>query len=105
MAERLNRTTGPTSFVIPMRGWSAYDQTEEVAARERGWAEGNVDGPVREPDEDHPEWSRRATRMYRELARLLDHSKVDLIATDHHILDEGFADLLNNIVWDMINGD
>ena len=105
MAERLNRTTGPTSFVIPMRGWSAYDQSEELATRERGWAEGNGDGPVWEPDEEHPEWSRRATRMYRELARLLDHSKVDLIATDHHILDEGFADLLNNIVWDMINGD
>ncbi len=103
MAERLNKTNGPTAFVIPMRGWSAYDQSEELASRERGWAKGNGDGPVWEPDENHPEWSRRATRMFRDLDRLLDHTKVDLIATDHHILDEEFAELLNTIVWDMIN--
>jgi len=105
IAERLNKTVGPTAFVIPMRGWSAYDQSEQLASRERGWAKGNGDGPVWEPDEKYPEWSRRATRMFRDLNRLLDHSKVDLIATDHHILDEGFADLLNTIIWDMIAGE
>jgi uncharacterized protein (UPF0261 family) len=105
MSERLNKTVGPTAFVIPMRGWSAYDQSEELATRERGWAEGNGDGPVWEPDEKYPEWSRRATRMFRDLDRMLDHSKVDLIATDHHILDEGFSELLETIVWDMINGE
>lgn len=104
MAERLNRTTGPTAFVIPMRGWSAYDQSEALATRERGWAEGNGDGPVWEPDADHPEWSRRATLMYREMSRLLDPSKVDLIATDHHIIDAEFAELLERIIWDMIGG-
>lgn len=105
MAERLNKTTGPTAFVIPMRGWSAYDQSEELATRERGWAEGNGDGPVWEPDEKYPQWSRRATRMFRDLNRFLDHSKVDLIATDHHILDEDFSSLLTSIMEDMLNGD
>ena len=105
MAERLNKTVGPTAFVIPMRGWSAYDQSEELATRERGWAKGNGDGPVWEPDETYPQWSRRATLMWRELKERLDHSKVDLIATDNHILDSDFSELMETIVWDMINGD
>jgi len=91
--------------VIPMRGWSAYDQSEELATRERGWAKGNGDGPVWEPDETYPQWSRRATLMWRELKERLDHSKVDLIATDNHILDSDFSELMETIVWDMINGD
>ncbi|WP_315334758.1 Tm-1-like ATP-binding domain-containing protein [Propionibacterium acidifaciens] len=105
MAERLNRTTGPTCFIIPMRGWSAYDQSEEIATRDRGWAEGNGDGPVWEPDEKCPRWSRRATLMWKELHERLDPEKVDLIAIDHHILDEEFSELAETIVWDMINGD
>ena len=105
MADRLNKTSGPTAFVIPMRGWSAYDQSEELATRERGWAKGNGDGPVWEPDEKYPEWSRRATLMFRDLKRMLDPTKVDLIATDHHILDEEFSALLTSIMDDMLSGE
>lgn len=104
MAERLNRTTGPTAFVIPMRGWSAYDQPAETASRERGWAAGNGDGPVWEPDVTYPRWSRRATTMWKRMRERLDPERVDLIATDKHILDDDFAELLERIIWDMING-
>ncbi|MCA0295244.1 MAG: Tm-1-like ATP-binding domain-containing protein [Actinobacteria bacterium] len=103
MAGKLNKTNGPTAFVIPMRGWSAYDQPESTATRERGWAKGNGDGPVWEPDEQYPRWSRRATLMWKLMKELLDPSKVDLIATDYHILDPEFADLMETIVWDMIS--
>lgn len=44
-AEKLNKTKGPTAFLIPMQGWSAYDQPEERACIENGWAKGNGDGP------------------------------------------------------------
>lgn len=37
-AEKLNKTKGPTAFLIPMQGWSAYDQPEERACIENGWA-------------------------------------------------------------------
>lgn len=104
MASKLNKTTGPTAFIIPMRGWSAYDQSEELATRERGWAEGNGDGPVWDPDAEHPEWSKRATLMLKVLQEKLDPSKVDLMWTDHHILDDGFADLLSLVVGEMIDG-
>ena len=30
-AEKLNKTKGPTAFLIPMQGWSAYDQPEAVS--------------------------------------------------------------------------
>ncbi|MCJ7709643.1 MAG: Tm-1-like ATP-binding domain-containing protein, partial [Chloroflexi bacterium] len=31
IVERLNRTAGPTVFLLPMQGWSAYDQREAIA--------------------------------------------------------------------------
>ncbi len=106
IADKLNGATGPTCFIIPMRGWSAYDQSEELATRERGWAEGNGDGPVWEPDGEHPEWSSRATRMVRVLQERFDATSehLDLIYTDHHILDPEFADLLNRCMGDMLDG-
>lgn len=105
LADTLNGSKGPCAFVIPMRGWSAYDQEAALCTRERGWAEGNGDGPVWEPDEKYPQWSRRATAMLKRMWSKVDTNVVDLIWTDHHILDEEFADLLNTIVWDMINGE
>ena len=58
MADRLDRTTGPTVFLLPMRGWSAYDQREGLAGRVRGWVVGHGDSPAWEPD---PELSDLAT--------------------------------------------
>jgi uncharacterized protein (UPF0261 family) len=106
IARKLNATTGPTAFVIPMRGWSAYDQSEEVATRERGWAEGNGDGPTWEPDPAAPTWSSRATLMLRILSERFDRSneRLDLLAADMHILDPEFADLLTRCMGDMLDG-
>jgi uncharacterized protein (UPF0261 family) len=104
--DRLNRTTGPTVLVIPMRGWSAYDQSQELATRERGWAEGNGDGPTWEPDPEHATWSRKATRMRSVVERHADpgNENLDVIACDLHILDPEFADLANLAMGDMLDG-
>ena len=105
IASALNATTGPTAFVIPMRGWSAYDQPAEAASRERGWAEGNGDGPCWDPDPEHPAWSRRAVLMRRILSERFDRANehLDLIAADMHILDPEFADLLCLAMGDMLD--
>lgn len=106
LAERLNKTKGPTAFVIPMQGWSAYDQREEICTKERGWAEGNGDGPVWEPDENMPRWSRRATLMKRILEEKLDQANdnLDLIIADMHINDEAFTDFCCQCMDDMLDG-
>ncbi|MBU9735607.1 Tm-1-like ATP-binding domain-containing protein [Diplocloster agilis] len=105
-AEKLNSTKGPTAFVIPMQGWSAYDQREEICTKERGWSEGNGDGPVWEPDDKETRWSRRATLMRSILEKEFDqkNENLDLIIADMHIVDPEFGDLLNQIMADMLDG-
>ena len=106
IAGRLSRTSGPTAFVVPLRGLSAYDQPEETATRERGWAAGNGDGPTWEPDPDHPAWSRRAALVWRTVAAAADpaNENLDVIAADMHILDPDFASLLTTVMGDMLDG-
>ena len=106
IADKLNNTKGPTAFIIPMRGWSAYDQSEELATKERGWAKGNGAGPVWEPDEKEPKWSRRATCMRMILRQRINKANpnLDLIITDMHIVDKEFGDLLNRCMGDMLDG-
>jgi hypothetical protein len=103
---KLNRTTGPTVLVIPMRGWSAYDQSAESASVERGWAKENGAGPVWMPDPDKPEWSYRATSMLAEFKKGINknNSNLDLIAADMHILDLDFTGLLIRCMGDMLDG-
>lgn len=104
--KKLNKTQGPTVFIIPMQGWSAYDQSEEVANKDRGWAAGNGDGPQWLPDEDEPRWSKRATLMYSILEEGFDKSNenLELIAADMHIVEPAFGDLCNKVMSDMIGG-
>jgi len=104
IARKLSDTRGPTAFIIPMRGWSAYDQSQDVATLERGWAEGNGDGPTWLPDPSHPLWSQRATLMLSVLQKHLNRSNpnLDLLACDMHILDPELADLLNTCMGDML---
>jgi uncharacterized protein (UPF0261 family) len=106
VAARLGRATGPTAFVVPLRGLSAYDQPEATATRERGWAEGNGDGPTWEPDPDRPTWSRKAAITWRTAAATFDpaNEHLDVLAADLHILDPQFADLLTRIMGDMLDG-
>jgi uncharacterized protein (UPF0261 family) len=105
-AEKLANTKGPTAFIIPMQGWSAYDQRAEIATRDRGWSEGNGDGPQWEPDEKEPRWSKRATVMWDVLKEKFnkDNDKLDLIIADMHIMDVEFTDLLDRVMDDMLAG-
>lgn len=106
VAARLGRATGPTAFVVPLRGLSAYDQPEATATRERGWAEGNGDGPTWEPDPEVPAWSRKAAITWRTVAAATDpaNEHLDVLAADLHVLDPEFADLLTRIMGDMLDG-
>jgi hypothetical protein len=91
--------------MIPMRGWSAYDQGEESATLDRGWAAGNGDGPTWSPDPSHPDWSERSAVMLSVLQKHLnpDNPNLDLLACDLHILDPEFADLVNRCMGDMLD--
>jgi len=106
IARKLNDTRGPTAFVLPMRGWSAYDQSEKTATLERGWAAGNGDGPTWSPDPSHPGWSERASLMRSVLEKRLNRANpnLDLLVCDMHLLDPEFADLLNRCMGDMLDG-
>lgn len=106
LAEKLNRVTGPACFVLPMRGWSAYDQSEELATRERGWSAGNGDGPTWMPDPGNPRWSRRAVVMLEALREHLDaiNPHLDLIVLDRHLLDVETSDLVCRCLGDMLDG-
>jgi hypothetical protein len=87
-----------------MRGWSAYDQSAELANLERGWASGKGDGPVWLPDPDNPRWSKRATLMFSVFEAKIDrnNANLDLIKTDMHILDKAYIDLVNRCIDDML---
>ncbi|MBM7623373.1 Tm-1-like ATP-binding domain-containing protein [Sporohalobacter salinus] len=105
--EKLNKTNGPTALIVPMQGWSAYDQPEELANRERGWAKGNGDGPVWMPDPEIPKWSKRAMVMWSVFKEKVnnDNENLDLIKCDMHILDKEFASFLCDCMDDMLRGD
>ena len=102
---KLNRTKGTTALILPMRGWSAYDQSQEIASVERGWAKENGDAPVWWPDPKNPKWSIRATTMnsvfQKEIDR--DNPNLDFIKCNMHILDTEFVNLLNRCMGDMLD--
>lgn len=106
MIKKLNATRGPTALIVPMQGWSAYDQSADTASVERGWSKENGDGPVWWPDPDKPKWSRRATEMWKVFQEQADRSNanLDVFACDGHILDEDFAALLNQCMNEMLAG-
>ena len=106
IAEKLNTTKGPTCFIIPMQGWSAYDQRKEIATRARGWSEGNGDGPTWDPDPQNPTWSVRATTIRRVLKEKFskDNPNLDFIVTDMHIIDPEFSAFCCQVMDDMLDG-
>ena len=67
IGEKLNRTTGPAAFAIPMKGWSEADSAQ---------------GPLYAPETNQ--------LLIAELSSLLDN-KVEVIEVDAHINDELFA--------------
>ena len=105
IASRLNRARGPALFLLPLKGWSAYDQSAAHASKEMGWAE-EGDGPVWMPDERMPQWSKRATQMWKVLEQQIDkgNGNVDMIPCDLHILDPEFAELACAAMDCMLSG-
>ena len=105
-AEKMNTAKGPSVFIIPMQGWSAYDQPAEKASLERGWAAGNGDAPQWLPDEQEPRFSKRSTVMRKILENEFDAGKenLDLIIADLNIVEPEFADLCCRIMDDMLSG-
>jgi len=94
IASKINNAKGPSAMVIPMMGWSAYD-------REGGVETVDYDGkPTGRPWYD-PEANNAFIEL---LEKHLDLSKpnVDLIKVDKHVNDPEFAELLVNILCDMI---
>ncbi|MCE5329450.1 Tm-1-like ATP-binding domain-containing protein [bacterium] len=102
---KLNITTGPTALMVPMKGWSAYDQSVENASVDSGWAKENGDGPVWWPDPDNPKWSKRAAIMWEVFMKNQnkDNDNLDIIKCDNHILDPEFADFMNKCMGDMLD--
>lgn len=105
IASRINRAKGPALFILPLKGWSAYDQSESHASKETGWTEDGA-GPVWMPNENYPEWSKRATQMWEILDRQINgqNPKVDFITCDLHILDPEFAGLACMAMDKMLDG-
>jgi len=102
---KLNHTKGPTALIVPMRGWSAYDQSAELATLERGWASEKGDGPVWLPDPKNPKWSKRATLMFSVFEKKIDRNNknLDLLQCDMHILDKAYIELVNGCIDDMLD--
>ncbi len=102
---KLNNTKGPTALIVPMKGWSAYDQSAENASVDSGWAKENGDGPVWWPDPENPKWSKRATIMWEIFKKnqKRENDNLDIIKCDNHILDQEFADFLNRCMGDMLD--
>lgn len=103
IAERLNKTRGPTCLVVPMRGWSAYDIREPNL--DLGWA-GPGPGPFWDGgDPQKPTWSKRSSAFLDELKKHIDLSNknLEVLVADRHINDHDYAEFLARILDDMLN--
>lgn len=103
MGEKLNVATGPTVLVVPLRGWGAVDLRE--ADKALGWA-GPDPGPVWVSDPERPEWTMRASHFLRGLRETLDASKpnVDVLLVDRHMNEPEFADVMSELLEEMLAG-
>lgn len=103
--EKMNKAKGPSVFLMPMRGWSAYDQSIEHACAEMGWGNPGAT-PSWIADKENPQWSQRATTLWNAMEKEWDQSNenVDLICCDLHILDPEFAVLACEIMDDILAG-
>jgi len=103
MAEKLNRAKGPSVLCVPMRGWGACDlATPDIKL---GWS-GPGPGPVWAADEQNPQWSRRSVRYVKALRDKIDPNKenLEVILVDRHMNEPEFADLLAELLLEMLNG-
>ena len=103
VAAKLNGATGPTVLCIPLRGWGAVDLP--VPDKALGWA-GPDPGPLWVADPGHPEWTMRAAPFIRGLAEVIDLDKpnLDVLLMDRHMNDPAFADLMSELLEEMLAG-
>lgn len=105
--QKLNKAIGPTVFILPMQGWSAYDQTKEHAAisTRMGWS-ADTDAPQWIPSKNDPTKSQRAVDMLEIFKDEIDRSNdnLDILCVDMHILDESFAELCCKVMNEMLDG-
>ncbi|MGE5483592.1 MAG: Tm-1-like ATP-binding domain-containing protein [Ignavibacteriales bacterium] len=103
IAAKLNAAKGPTALCVPLRGWGACDLP--APNKDLGWA-GPGAGPVWASDPQHPEWSLRCMRFVDALRKNIDRSKsnLDVVLVDRHLNEPEFADLLVELLEEMLNG-
>lgn len=105
MIEQINKAKGPVCLLVPMQGWSAYDQCADHASKDTGWAEG-TDGPVWIGSKEHAGWSERAVQFWeiaeREVRR--DKENIDAVKLDLHLLDPEFSSIACEAMSAMLNG-
>lgn len=103
IAQKLNTAKAPTTFFIPMRGWSAVDIKEPN--KELGWS-GPGPGVCWIEDKNKPGWSKRSMVFYEMLKRELDTSKdnIEILVVDKHLNEPEFALLMANVLNDMLKG-
>jgi uncharacterized protein (UPF0261 family) len=103
MMEKLNKATGPTAICVPMRGWGAYDTAGPNP--DLGWSE-NSPAPCWVSDPDHPERSWRAASFVKALRETVDRTKptLDVLLVDRHMNEPEFADLMAELLDEMISG-
>ena len=103
IATKLNAATGPTVLCIPLKGWGAVDSAGSDPSL--GWP-GPEPGPVWWADPEHPEWTLRNKPFIRGFASTFDFGKpnLDVIALDRHMNDPVFADVMAELLDEMLGG-
>lgn len=80
MAERLNESTGPVSFLLPLKGWSHY---------------GREEGPL---------WNPKGMAAFAASLKATLKPKIDLLELDLHINDPPFAETAVKLLRKMLEG-
>jgi uncharacterized protein (UPF0261 family) len=91
IAEKVNRSTGPTAIVIPLKGFSALDRS---GGAKMTTFEGSVSG------EWHDETANSA--LIESIKKHLDSSRVKLMEVDTHINDPEFAEIAVDLLASMM---
>lgn len=90
-----------------MQGWSAYDQPEERACIENGWAKGTAMDHSGNRERRIPHWSKRSTMMRDILREKFDpnNENLDLLCIDYNVNDPEFATICETIMDSMLAGE
>jgi len=96
MADKANKATGPTAIIVPLRGWSAYDQ---------------IDGPFccdSKGKTTSLKWHDPETSeaFLAGLEKRIDvsRSNLEVLKVDAHINDQEFAGMVARILLEMLTG-